>query len=148
MATFHKAILGGTGIAKRRKAMFRNFKVILLVFAILVIAGSTYAFAAAITGIPDSKAGEGVGEITGYAVSNVVYTFDGSDPSKINSVAFTTDALATVVKIKLVTAGSTWYVCDDGVSLGLDWTCDTTVGSQATVATTTGLTIVASNQAP
>ena len=126
--------------------MLRSFKVLFVIVVIAVISVASYAFAAANTGIPNVKAGEGVGTVSGYAISAVTYTFNASDPSKIDSVAFTTDALATVVKIKLVTAGSTWYACDDGASSGVDWTCDTTVGTQATVADTTGLTIVATDQ--
>jgi hypothetical protein len=126
--------------------MLRNFKVLFVIVVIAVISVASYAFAAANTGIPDSKAGEGVGVVSGYAISAITYEFNASDPSKIDAVTFTTDALATVVNIKLVTAGSTWYACDDGASSGVDWTCDTTVGTQADVATMTGLTIVANDQ--
>lgn len=128
--------------------MLRNFKVLLAVFAVIVIAGSAYAFAAANTGIPSVKAGEGVGTVSGYTISLVAYTLNEIDPSKIDKVTFTTDAEATVVKIKLVTSGSTWYSCTDTATGGLSWTCDTdaTPGPQATVATMTGLTIVATDQ--
>jgi hypothetical protein len=128
--------------------MFRNFKVLLIALVVMIVAGSAYAFAAANTGIPNVKAGEGVGTVSGYAISNVAYTLNTDDASKIDKVTFTTDAEATVVKIKLVTSGSTWYSCADTATAGLSWTCDTdaTPGPQATVATMTGLTIVATDQ--
>ncbi|MEO8357656.1 MAG: hypothetical protein ABI621_17260 [Chloroflexota bacterium] len=44
--------------------MFRNFKVLLLVLVVIVIASSAYAFAAANT-VPDTKAGDGAGTISG-----------------------------------------------------------------------------------
>jgi hypothetical protein len=132
------------GFAKRKKAMFRNFKVLLLVLIVIVIAGSAYAFAAAITGITPDNAGEGVGTVNGYAATDVAYTLDGSDPTLINSVTFTLDSAATFAQIKLVTGGTPWYSCTNTL---LVWTCNTT-DPQATVATMTGLTIVAHNQAP
>jgi hypothetical protein len=125
--------------------MFRNFKVLLIALVVIVVAGSAYAFAAANTGIPNVKAGEGVGTVSGYTISLVAYTLNNDDPSKIDKVTFTTDAEATVVKIKLVTSGSTWYSCTDTAEAGLSWTC-TTTSPQATVATMTGLTIVATDQ--
>ena len=129
--------------------MFRNIKVLLIVLVVLVLAASSYAFAAAITGIPDSKAGTGSGTVSGYAVSAVAYTFNSSDPSLLDSVAFTFDAAATNVQIQVDSGGSVWYDCaDTDTGVGLAWACDTTVGTQATVALMDTLTIVANNQAP
>lgn len=114
------------GEATRRKAMLRNFKVILIVLVVVVLAASAYAFADANT-VPATKAGSGAGEISGYTVSSVTYTLNSSDPSQLDAVNFTLDAAATTVKIKLVAAGSTWYSCTN--SLNNDWTCDTTGAS-------------------
>jgi hypothetical protein len=126
--------------------MFRNIKVLIIALVVLVLAASSYAFAAAITGIPDSKAGTGSGTVTGYAVTNVAYTFNTTNPGNIDLVSFTLDSVATVGKIQLETGG-TWYSCIDfdGVAAVNDWTCDTTVGTQATVALMDILTIVASD---
>ncbi|MBK9928022.1 MAG: hypothetical protein IPP66_22350 [Anaerolineales bacterium] len=121
--------------------MFRNFKVLLIAFAVLVLAASSYAFAAAITGIPDSKAGTGSGTVTGYVVSNVAYTFNTSDPTLLDQVDFTLDATATSVKIQVNTVAGDWYTCTNVLT---DWTCITT-SPQATTATMDTLTIVASD---
>jgi hypothetical protein len=95
--------------------------------ATLVVAGvlatATYAFTASNT-VPASKAGDGSGAISGYTVSSVAYTLNATNPSNLDSVGFTLDAAASVVKIKLVASGSTWYSCTGGA--GNTWTCATT----------------------
>ena len=147
MATYHNATPIDIGIAKRRKAIFRNFKVLLLVLVVVIIAGSAYAFAASLTGIPTSKAGTGSGAISGYAVSAVAYTFNASDPTNLDSVTFTLDGVATIAKIEVDTVAGVWYDCvdADGAGAANIWTCDTTVGTQATAAAMNTLTIVASD---
>jgi hypothetical protein len=124
--------------------MFRNFKVLLTVLVVIVIAGSAYAFAAANTGVTASKAGEGSAAITGYAVSDISYTLHTDDKTLLDAVVFTLDAAATNVKVQVVDAGD-WYTCTNTL---LVWTCDTdaTPGPQATVASMDKLTIVASDQ--
>jgi len=135
------------GSAKRKKAMFRNFKVLLIALVVIVLAASSYAFAASITGIPTSKAGTGSGAVSGYAVSAVAYTFNSTDPSKLDSVTFTLDGVATLAKIEVDTVAGVWYNCIDldGVAAVNDWSCNTTVGTQATAAAMDTLTIVASD---
>ena len=95
--------------------------------ATLVVAGvlatATYAFTASNT-VPASRAGDGSGAISGYTVSNVAYTLNATNPSNLDSVAFTLDAAASVAKIKLVAAGSTWYSCTNPSAN--NWTCSTT----------------------
>jgi len=127
--------------------MFRNFKVLLLVFVVIVIAGSAYAFAASLTGIPDSKAGTGAGTVNGYAVSAVAYTFNASDPTDLDSVTFTLDDVAAIARIQVDTVAGVWYDCVDAdlAGAGNVWTCDTTAGTQATAAGMNTLTIVASD---
>ena len=131
----------GIGSAKRRKAMFRNFKALLIALVVIAIAGSAYAFAAANTGVTASKAGEGSAAVTGYAVSSISYTLN-ADPTKLDAVVFTLDAAATNVQVQVVDGG-TWYACSNTLFV---WTCDTTVGTQATVATMDKLTVVASSR--
>lgn len=101
----------------------RTFKVLLAVMTVMILAGAAYAFAAANT-VPTTKAGDGSGAISGYTISNVVYNLNTTDPSTIDSVNFDLSAAAVTAKIKLVTAGSTWYDCT--VVTGNSWTCDTT----------------------
>ena len=95
--------------------------------ATLVVAGvlatATYAFTASNT-VPASRAGDGSGAISGYTVSGVAYTLNATYPSNLDSVAFTLDAAASVAKIKLVAAGSTWYSCTNPSAN--NWTCSTT----------------------
>jgi hypothetical protein len=52
--------------------MLRNFKVLLIVLVVIVIAGSAYAFAATNT-VPDSAAGYKANVVHGYTVENIVY---------------------------------------------------------------------------
>jgi hypothetical protein len=85
-------------------------------------------------------AGSGSGAISGYTVSAVAYNLNATTPANIDSVTFTLSAAATVVKAKLVAAGSTYYNCT--VVSGNNWSCATT-SPQATVATADQLTIVA-----
>jgi hypothetical protein len=119
--------------------MFRNLKVLAIVAVVIILAVSTYAFAAANT-VPATKAGDGSGVISGYTVSNVVYNLNATNPASLDSVDFTLSAAATQAQIKLVAAGSTWYTCT--IVTGNDWTCDTT---GATVATIDELKVVAAS---
>jgi hypothetical protein len=124
--------------------MLRNFKVLFVIVIAIVLAVSAYAFADANT-VPATKAGDGAGVISGYTVSNVVYNLNATDPTALDSVEFTLSAAASQAQIKLVAAGSDWYVCDDGVSAGIDWTCNTTVGTPATVGSMDELEVVATS---
>ena len=103
----------------------RTFKVLLAVMTVMILAGAAYAFAAANT-VPTTKAGDGSGAISGYTISNVVYNLNTTDPSTIDSVNFDLSAAAVTAKIKLVTAGSTWYDCTVVSVVTNSWTCDTT----------------------
>ncbi|RPJ24228.1 MAG: hypothetical protein EHM33_18505 [Chloroflexi bacterium] len=80
--------------------MFRNFKVLLFVLAVLVIAGSAYAFAAANT-IPASNVGSGASTVSGYVITNVEYNFVSGNPNQIATIEFDLDQTATTVKIQL-----------------------------------------------
>ncbi|MFH2038076.1 MAG: hypothetical protein ABIJ65_01440 [Chloroflexota bacterium] len=94
-----------------KKQKFIKLGIILLIA--IVVSTSTYAFAAANT-VPTSKAGAGSGAISGYTVSNVHYNLNATNPSTIDSITFTLDSApkaGSTIKIKLVSAGSTWYVC-------------------------------------
>ena len=124
--------------------MLRNMKVLSIALVVIVLAVSAYAFAASNT-VPATKAGDGAGVISGYTVTNVAYNLNSTDPTSLDSVDFTLSAAATQVQIKLVAAGSVWYACDDGVSSGINWTCDTTVGTPATMDAIDELKVVAAS---
>jgi hypothetical protein len=100
----------------------------------LVIATSAYGFAAANT-VPDTKAGDGDGDISGYNVTNVTYVLETADPSNIDTVTFTLDAPADTVQVQLVTGG-TWYEADNG-GTGNVWTVDPAAGTLTAVAVNT-----------
>jgi hypothetical protein len=115
---------------------FRSSKLFIVVLVVLVLA--TSAFAATNT-VPASRAGEGSGAISGYAVSNIVYTFDTANPSNLTSVAFDLDNPATTVKVSATAAG-TLQNCTSATPF-THWTC-TLTGTTVTSAST--LRVVAS----
>ncbi|HAV76587.1 MAG TPA: hypothetical protein DCX53_04455 [Anaerolineae bacterium] len=118
--------------------MFRNFKILFVVFAIVAISVTAYAFAAANT-VPDTKAGDGLGAVSGYNVTSVVYTLNGADPSTLDEVSFDLGAAAAQVQVQLVSSGS-WYTC--ALDLGTVWDCDTT---GLTVSTIDQLRVIAAS---
>ena len=107
--------------------MLRNFKALLFVLAVLVIAGSAYAFAAANT-VPDSAAGYKASVVSGYTVSNIVYDLDDADPTTVDAITFditptSGSAAAVLVKIQTETSG-TWTDCSlSGTGPGMAATC-------------------------
>lgn len=116
-----------------------TFKVLFVVTAILIMAGATYAFAAANT-VPATKAGDGLGVISGYTVTNVVYTFDAADPSLLDMVTFDLSAAAATVEVQLVATTGPWYACT--LDTGTTWECAT---SDLAVSTVDQLRVVAAS---
>jgi hypothetical protein len=108
----------------------RNIRFIAIFALVLVLAGATYAFAAANT-VPASKAGDGSGAISGYTVSAIHYTLNAANPATIDSVTFTLDTapLTGTIKIKMNTI---WYSCP--ISGTTTITCNT-VGELVSTAT-------------
>lgn len=100
----------------------RSLKISIIVLIAIALATVSYAFAAANT-VPNGKAGDGSGTITGYDVTNVVYTQDSSNPVNITAVAFDLDASATTVRVRLVTTGSLQACTNPS---GTHWTCTIT----------------------
>lgn len=103
--------------------MFRNFKVLLFVLVVIAISVTAYAFAAANT-VPNTKAGDGSGTVSGYTITGVAYTLNGTDPSTLDSVSFDVGAAAATVKAQLVSSTGSWYACT--LTSGTAWSCDTT----------------------
>ena len=119
----------------------RVFKVFLIASVVIILATAAYAFAAGNT-VPRGKAGSGGADINSYAVvaGSIRYTLNASNPQTIDSVSFTTTTSipgGSTVRVKLVTAGSTWYACT--VAAGTNVTCTTT---GATVGTADSLRVV------
>ena len=130
--------------------MFRNFKVILAVLVVLVLAGGAYAFAAH-NYVPDQTAGDGAGNITGVDISNIVYTLDQfggpGDEGWIQQVSFTVTpqsngAQPDGVEIQLNRFMGEWLPCEKQTS-STTWTCDTMGGPFSRMADVNQLRVAA-----
>jgi len=87
--------------------------VALALFVSVFTGGSVFAYTASNT-VPTSKAGAGSAAISGYTVSAIRYNLNSSNPTRIDSVAFSLDstpAAGSTIKVKLEAAGTTWYSC-------------------------------------
>ena len=95
--------------------MLRNFKVILVVLVVLVLAGGAYAFAAA-NSVEKSAAGYTANVVSGYTVSKIVYDLNADNPTLVDNISFviapTTagDPDAKVAYLQTVTGGA-WTTC-------------------------------------
>lgn len=99
-----------------------------------------YAYTATNT-VPATNAGIGSAAISGYTVTGVAYTLNGSDPENIDAVSFTISPTAAgSVKARLVDGGA-YYDC---VNTSGSVSCDTT-SPQATAAAADELTVIATN---
>jgi hypothetical protein len=116
----------------------RTLKYFILGLVVLSLATVAFAFAAT-NNVPSGYYGDGSGSISGYNVTNIVYTPDASDPVNIATVAFTLNAAATTVQVRLTTGGAL-FACAN-VS-GNDWSCP--IGT-VTVQAATKLEVIASN---
>ena len=127
--------------------MFRNLKVLLFAVFVLAIAGSAYAFAASNT-VPESAAGSGATEVSGYTITDLVYDLNATDATLIDEITFTVtpdDGGPTALSVLVQTAaGGGWTSCAlvDGDPSVVNATC--TFGTLA-VADVTALNIVASS---
>jgi hypothetical protein len=114
----------------------------------LVLATAAYGFAATNT-VEKSGAGDGNAVISGYHVSDVVYTLNATDPSKIDSMSFNVapDSPLTgdpaEVHFQVTSGGgATWYEADDAT--GQSWTYDfATNGGAINASSVTTLRVVA-----
>jgi len=131
--------------------MFRNFKRSITVLVILVLAASTYAFAAANT-IEASAVGYAANVVGGYTVTNIVYDLKDTDPTFVTDITFNINPTsgaaaleAQVVMIQTANAGS-WKVCSlvPGVAPDVAVTCSFPADS-LTAANITALNVSASS---
>ena len=129
--------------------MFRNFKVLLLMFAVVVIAGSAFAFAAQNT-VADSAAGYKASVVPGYTVTNVAYDLNATDPTLVDKITFLISpssgtVVAAIAKIQTETGGS-WTDCVlvAGTAPSMTVTCTVT---SLPLEDVTALNIVASSSA-
>ena len=121
-----------------KRRLGRRTRLVGAAILVSLVAFAAYGFTNTNT-VPATNAGSGSGAISGYTVTSVVYTLNASNPNNIDQVAFTiAPTNATTVKIRL--DGVTWYACANAAG---SVTCNTTVGTQATVAPATNLEVVA-----
>ena len=122
-----------------RSARTRTRRLAALVLFAGVLGSAAYALTASNT-VPGSAAGSGNNTISGYTASSVAYTLNATNPANIDQVGFTlAPTAAGTVKVKLAAAGA-WYACTNVAGAV---TCNTTVGTQATVAAASELTVLA-----
>ena len=107
--------------------MLRNVKFLFVILAVLVIAGSAYAFAAANT-VRSSAAGYMANSFRLY-VTDVVYDLNVTDPTLVDEISFTVSpssgaVVAALVKLQTATAGD-WTDCGTrGQVTALPCDCD------------------------
>jgi hypothetical protein len=119
----------------------------LLAVAALITVGAlgftAYAFTASNTMPATTAAGSGSMAVSGYTITNIDYTLNNANPNNIDQVEFDMNPnTAADATLRLNAGGWTAYACT--VAAG-HATCDTTVGTQATVAPTTNLEIIAAD---
>ena len=100
---------------------FNRRSITLVVAAIALFAVGSAAFTAANT-TPDSSAGDDTATtISGFTISEIGYTLDGTDPTNIDTVVFTAQsdhggpwpaALGTKLG-RFTTTAAAWFVCAD-----------------------------------
>lgn len=121
--------------------MLRSKRILIALGLVAVIGGllaAGSAFTASNT-VPDASLGQGANTISGYTVSGVTYTPNGSNPANIDSVSFTINpTTAGTVEIQLVSGGA-WYTCSNSSG---SVTCATT-SPQATAGAANSLNVVA-----
>jgi hypothetical protein len=117
----------------------KTTRLLIVTMLIALVGAATYAFTASNT-VPGSKAGSGTGGISGYTVSNIHYTIDGTDATKLSAVTFDLSAAANDVKITLVNGG-TVFGC--GASSGVSNSVSCAVsGVPASINPADNLTVV------
>ncbi len=129
--------------------MLRKFKVLFIALVAIVVAGGSYAFAAANT-VADSAAGYKDSVVSGYAVTNVVYDLNATDPTLVDNITFdvaptTGSAVAKLVEVQTATAGD-WMICGlaDGTAPVINVTC-TYTNPTLELTAVTALNVVASS---
>jgi len=121
-----------------------------LITALAIFAVGGAAFTAVNT-VPATSAGEGAAAISGFAVTNIAYVLDPTNPPNVTSVTFTAtanngDAVNTGLQtfVEFVNASGDWYACTrlGGVAPAHNLSCDTT---PANANTNVQLTAVAAD---
>jgi hypothetical protein len=125
----------------------RSLRIGIAVLASMGIAGGAYAFTASNT-VPASTAGAGVGNVSGFTITNLHYALNATAPTNIDTLTFTvspsvpsTGSGKVIVQAILSTGGPSTYTCTTNTT-GDTVTCPTT-SPQLTAALLTSVTVVA-----
>lgn len=108
--------------------MIKNIKVLIVLMLVFVLIGSTYAFAAANT-IAENAGGYATDDVSGYAVTNVVYDLNDTDPTLLVAIELDVAPIevgapaAAFVTIRTA-ATNAWTACS--LDSGSTWRCATT----------------------
>jgi hypothetical protein len=112
-------------IKEEKEKRMRN---ILIILGLILIAVLVYALAAANT-VPDTSAGAGEGDISGYDITNVEYNLTLANPSLVASVEFDVSPSAAFVSASLDDGITPNFgTCTEGASN--HWTCTFTTSPQ------------------
>ena len=131
-------VISKPDINEKEKRM-RN---IIIVLAVLLAAVLLYALAAANT-VPDTGAGEGSGDVSGYSIENVTWMLNAGDPTTMDGVSFDTTAIIAGVGAPSdvqINVDGTWDAC---VSPGATYDWDCTFSSPVSVDLINSLQVVA-----
>ncbi|HEX4820657.1 MAG TPA: hypothetical protein VFV00_10660 [Acidimicrobiales bacterium] len=112
-----------------------------LVAGVMAVGG--YAFTASNT-VPNTKAGDGSGTISGYTVSSVHYGLNATNPATLDSVSFNLDSTPASGSHVNAKIDGTWYSCTVPTGTPNTSTCDTTADHPA-VSTAASLEVVAAD---
>ena len=99
---------------KRRKG-HSAFAAVLLA---ATLASGSYALTAANT-VPESKAGDGEGTVSGYTASAIHYTLNATDPGTADSVTFTLNSVpvaGSTLKAQVQDGGG-WHNCTNALAI-------------------------------
>jgi hypothetical protein len=102
----------------------------------MIVATAGFAFAAA-NSVEASKAGDGSGAITGYAVTGVSWDLNDTNPQYIDDVTFDLGAAATEVKARVRKSDSSYYAwVPCSVTSGTTYNCAFAASTVLTVEAT------------
>jgi predicted ribosomally synthesized peptide with SipW-like signal peptide len=119
------------------KRFNRKRRVVLAALLALIVAVTAGAFTATNTFSGPNRAGDGTGVISGYTVSNIHYTIDNADPSRMTAVQFDLDTTAADVRARV--DNNAWTTCTN--TAANTWSC--TFGAPLSINPAANLEVVA-----
>ncbi len=104
-----------------------NRRTAVLGLLLVILATAGFGFAAS-NSVPESRAGDGEGVISGFTITNISYSVNTTDPSMLSEVSFTVNGGTVVpgdVWVTLVDGSTTWDDCtaSSGATMPANFTC-------------------------